>query len=370
MTFEKLNELLGQPLYEHGKQEKSSLFMDAVLEVTRHHYANCTPYRNLCNKRDFDPEQLETLVGLPYLPTALFKQTMLLSVEEDQVFREINSSATSSGMPSRMGLDRQTSRRQTKCFNKMVMNRIGTARYNFIVLDEASVVDRSQKVSARSSTLRSLMISAKSVDTCIDMVNDKLTLDEEKLQSLLEKYDGQKDEVLIFGFTFILYHYLVRPLLDAGKKFNFPGAKVVHIGGWKKLEAEKVTPEKLVSDACEVFGVDKRDVIDFYGFTEQAGLIYPTCEMGLRHMPVWADLLVRDPVTLEALPTGREGLLQFITPIQTSYPGHSVLTEDVGMVLGEDDCACGRMGKTFKIVGRAANAEVRGCGDIMADKFA
>ena len=46
-----------------------------------------------------------------------------------------------------------------------------------------------------------------------------------------------------------------------------------------------------------------------------------------------------------------------------SYPGHSVLTEDKGMIVGEDDCPCGRKGKYIKITGRIPKAEIRGCSD-------
>nr|WP_282601556.1 hypothetical protein [Pantoea ananatis] len=40
-----------------------------------------------------------------------------------------------------------------------------------------------------------------------------------------------------------------------------------------------------------------------------------------------------------------------------------MLTEDVGILLGEDDCSCGRMGKYFQVLGRLKNAEIRGCSD-------
>ena len=46
-----------------------------------------------------------------------------------------------------------------------------------------------------------------------------------------------------------------------------------------------------------------------------------------------------------------------------SYPGHVLLTEDVGTLEGEDDCPCGRKGRYFKVHGRIAKAEVRGCSD-------
>ena len=52
-----------------------------------------------------------------------------------------------------------------------------------------------------------------------------------------------------------------------------------------------------------------------------------------------------------------------------SYPGHSLLTEDEGVILGEDDCPCGRRGKYFKILGRLPQAEIRGCSDTYAAKF-
>ena len=55
--------------------------------------------------------------------------------------------------------------------------------------------------------------------------------------------------------------------------------------------------------------------------------------------------------------------IQVLTPMAWSYPGHSVLTEDKGMIVGEDDCPCGRKGKYFKVFGRIKNAEIRGCSD-------
>lgn len=55
--------------------------------------------------------------------------------------------------------------------------------------------------------------------------------------------------------------------------------------------------------------------------------------------------------------------VQVISTIPESYPDHSILTEDVGCVLGEDDCPCGRKGKYLEIHGRIKNAEIRGCSD-------
>jgi hypothetical protein len=197
-----------------------------------------------------------------------------------------------------------------------------------------------------------------------------LKLERETLEAFLADA-GNGDGIMLFGFTFILYAYVVKPLLEDGISFDLPEIKIIHAGGWKRLEAEKITPERVVADCCGCFGTEPENVIDIYGFSEQGGMLYPTCENGLRHTPAWGEVICRDPLSLDPVIPGKEGLMQFITPIQTSYPGQSILTEDMGYIVGHDDCLCGRKGTTFKVVGRSQTAtEERGCGDIMAEMFA
>jgi phenylacetate-coenzyme A ligase PaaK-like adenylate-forming protein len=369
MAFEKLNALLELEPYGLDRMEKKARFDEAIQEVTLHHYHSCLPYKRLCNNRQFSPYESYAVEELPYLPTSIFKDASILSVPEEAIIRNIKSSATSTGRPSVVGLDKDTNKRQIKCFNKVVTDRIGRNRYKFVILDEPASIGRGNVVSARSSTIRSLLFCSKEAHTCLIGEGAKLRLDASKLDALLKEAEELKEEIIIFGFTYILYRHVVLPLLEAGKKYQLGRSKVIHIGGWKKLEAEKVTSEKLIEDCYAVFGTAPENVMDFYGFTEQSGLVYPTCEAGYRHTPVWVEIIVRDPLSLKSLPHGEHGLLQFVTPIQTSYPGHSVLTEDVGYTHSVDNCVCGRKGSNFKMVGRSADAEIRGCGDIMGDSF-
>ena len=58
-----------------------------------------------------------------------------------------------------------------------------------------------------------------------------------------------------------------------------------------------------------------------------------------------------------------KGLVQVISLLPISYPGNSILTEDVGKIYGIDDCKCGKPGKYFKIFGRVEKSEIRGCSD-------
>lgn len=62
--------------------------------------------------------------------------------------------------------------------------------------------------------------------------------------------------------------------------------------------------------------------------------------------------------------TNETGIIQVLTPLATAYPGHSILTEDRGILLGIDDCPCGRKGKYFNVLGRIPHTELRGCSDV------
>lgn len=93
------------------------------------------------------------------------------------------------------------------------------------------------------------------------------------------------------------------------------------------------------------------------------------CECGHLHASIFSDVIIRKPEDFSICKKGERGIIQVVSAIPESYPGHSLLTEDEGEILGEDDCPCGRNGKYFKIYGRLKNAEIRGCSDTYAAKF-
>ena len=92
------------------------------------------------------------------------------------------------------------------------------------------------------------------------------------------------------------------------------------------------------------------------------------CEYGHLHASIFSDVITRKKEDFSVCNLGEEGIVQVVSAIPESYPGHSILTEDQGIILGEDDCPCGRLGKYFKITGRVKNAEVRGCSDTYEQK--
>ena len=87
------------------------------------------------------------------------------------------------------------------------------------------------------------------------------------------------------------------------------------------------------------------------------------CEHGNLHASIFSDIKTRRPNDFSECNFNERGIIQVISALPVSYPGHSLLTEDEGEILGEDDCPCGRLGKYFKVHGRLKGAELRGCSD-------
>ena len=108
-------------------------------------------------------------------------------------------------------------------------------------------------------------------------------------------------------------------------------------------------------------GIQK--VVNYYGMIEQTGSVFYECSEGYFHTTDFSDVMIRDPINLKVLPNRQTGLIQLFSILPRSYPGHIILTEDLGEIIGHNDCKCGNIGDYFTVKGRIRNAEVRGCSD-------
>ncbi len=363
-----VEELLKLAPYENPQDHKERLFSDAMFEAFDFHFNNNSLFKNFCLNNGFDlsvkPERLE---DYPYLPVNIFKKKNLASVPEDRIKGVLNSSATS-GIPSSISIDQVTSKRQSLVSAKIMSDYLGGNRRPFFILDTDPLKSKSFEISARSAASRGFMIFANQMEYFLDDNDGNLKLDIDKFVDSLSKVDANSGEVLLFGFTFILYQNVMLELKKKGIKINLPkNSKIAHIGGWKKLESQKVSKEMFLEDVSNVFTIPEENIYDFYGFTEQMGLVYVSKGHLPKVTPAYAEIIIRDFQTLKPVEDGKEGLIQILTPVPFSYPGISVLTEDVGRILGRGMDSTGRIGTHFEIIGRAKKAEARGCGDIMSE---
>lgn len=369
MSFE---DLLGRPPYASSEDEKATAFPSALREAFDFHYGACEPYRKFCDRRGFRAPLGEfELERLPYLPVEIFKQMRLSSVDDAQIVRTLQSSATSSQTPSTVVIDHLTRMRQVKTLVWILADFIGKDRRPFVIMDAdpARIPPGQGTISARAAAIRGFLTAASSATYCMTADDaGAMSVDLEALSRALDAASGRR--VVILGYTYVLYSFAARELQQAGRRFSLPDAMVLHIGGWKKLQSEAVSKVAFNRALSETFGMPETGVVDVYGFTEQLGLVYPDCEQGFKHCSMASEVIVRDPNTLEPSVDGEEGLLEFLSPLPHSYPGIAILLDDLGRVRGRGRCGCGRHGTRFEVVGRAKQAEVRGCGDILSEKVA
>jgi phenylacetate-coenzyme A ligase PaaK-like adenylate-forming protein len=362
MTFE---EILNIPPYSLDEEEKRRLLTERLSELTVRHFENCPEYRKILEAIDFDINKISDYRDIPFLPVRLFKELELRSVSEDSVVKTMTSSGTTGQAVSRIYLDRDTSANQQKTLVKIVSEFTGSGRMPMIIIDCPSVVKNRNMFSARGAGILGFSIFGSKKIYALD---DDMKLNVDQIKEFLETYRGQK--ILLFGFTFMIWQHFYKELVrlrSEGVTFDLSDAVLIHGGGWKKLISESVSHDEFHKRLEDVCGL--KDIHDYYGMVEQTGCIYMECECGHLHAGIYSDVIVRRPVDFSEAEIGENGIIQVVSTIPESYPGHSLLTEDEGTVLGIDDCPCGRKGKYFKINGRLKSAEIRGCSDTYADKF-
>lgn len=329
--------------------------LGALRDLSKHHLKGCPEYQRIWSQWT-DAEIFEQL---PWLHVGLFKHLDLRTHFEGVSYeRTLKSSATSSGISSQIVLDSESSLMQSQSSLAILRNFVGDSVRPLLVLDSAKSLRSRGELSARVAAAMSLKPLSLEIQFLLDDPVDPTSMKWDKLAAMLDRFD----DFLVYGFTWILWLSWgknipcnIRQKLQ-GKRIHF-----VHSGGWKKLEEQKIRQDEF--DAALVSGLhpDSR-VIDYYGLVEQVGVIYPQCEYGFRHVPVWAQVIVRDPFNLNSL-VGEAGQIQLLNTLALGAPYHSVLTEDLGTRF-EGVCQCGREGPRFILHGRIPRAELRGCSNV------
>lgn len=362
MTY---NEILEIPPYSLDKTKKQKLLTERLCELTKFHMEHCPEYHAILKSIGFDLSQIDSYADLPFLPVRLFKEMELKSIPKEAVVKVMTSSGTTGQAVSKIYLDKTTSSNQQKTMVKIVNDFTGSSRMPMIILDCPSVIKNRAMFSARGAGILGFSIFGSKKIYALD---DGMKLDVDGLKQFLEIHQGEK--ILLFGFTFMVWQHFYRELerLKAeGEYFDLSNGILIHGGGWKKLANNAVSQQEFHDRLENVCGLTR--IHDYYGMVEQVGCIYMQCECGHLHASIFSDVLIRNPKDFSICNVGERGIIQVVSAIPESYPGHSLITEDEGMILGEDDCPCGRKGKYFQVFGRLKNAEIRGCSDTYAEKF-
>jgi hypothetical protein len=188
-------------------------------------------------------------------------------------------------------------------------------------------------------------------------------LDLDALRRVTRRASHAREPVLILGTALALLNALER--LEGEPLSPLPaGSRIMETGGFKGAGRE-VTRVELNRRLAEATGLPAQRIVSEYGMTELLSQLYEPVlsegpgAAGTHLAPPWLKVRALDPVTLEELPSGEEGLLCFFDLANAGSVCH-VLTEDVGSV------AKGRV----RLAGRVRGAEPRGCSLAMDELMA
>ncbi|WP_433512640.1 acyl-protein synthetase [Nonomuraea sp. CA-143628] len=331
-----------------SQDAKEAALLPELVALTERHRRACLPYRRILDAIGA-VGPYERVADLPWLPVRLFKTHELRSVPESAVFRVLTSSGTTGQRPSRVYLDREAAAAQPRMLAATLRAVLGERRLPMLIVDSRSTI-RAATLSARGAGVLGMMHFGRDHTFVLDEGGE---LDAEAVKGFLARHGGAP--YLIFGFTFMVWSHL--------RELDLSQGVLIHSGGWKRLAEQAVdnaTFRRRLGEECGL-----RRIHDFYGMVEQIGTVFlEGPDGGGLYCPDFADVVIRDPETWQEAPPGVPGLIEVVSTLPTSYPGHVLLTEDLGVVHGVDDGVW--PGKRFSVLGRLPRAEARGCSDTSA----
>lgn len=342
----------------------SKIFINAIIEVLKHHEQNNTFFKRLLDENNFKPSDIKTeedLIKIPCIPANFFKTYESLSVDRDKIFVHVTSSGTA-GQKSQMFFDKPS----WDFGQSMIRNMI--RYYGFLSNEKTNYI-----LYTYEPTKGSKLGTAKTDEGLMQYapVNDKFfalknnghghDFDVFGVINKLYEYEKQGLPVRIFGFPSFLYFTLkqmqdldMRPLKLNTKSMMMLG------GGWKGYADKQIGKYELYNLCEEILGVPQENCRDGYGSTEHS-VPYFECKNHHFHIPIYSRMFIRDFKTLEPLPYGEVGFANFITPHLLSVPAISVLMGDRAVMHPAEECGCGINTPYMEILGRAGTSVAKSC---------
>lgn len=320
-------------------------FEDLALEVFAFQYERVPAYRRLCDARGATPATVTDWREMPAVPALAFKTLALHADEPLEVFR-------SSGTGGERSVHHQPYpdlyRHVVECsFPRYCLPQLRTPAPML-----ALVPDREQ---APDSSLSFMLAHVVDVWGAADstFAFGPRGVDVTRARSWLAARQREGRPTMVLATSFALAQ-----LLEALEKrfLHFrlaPGSVVFDTGGYKGRHQE-LSRDDLLGRIETWLGVPPEQVVHEYGMTELTSQCYTANLLGgdpeLFVAPHWLRWRVLHPETLAEQPAGEPGLLALFDLGNVGSAAH-VLTEDLAAAGGEG----------FRLLGRASQAELRGC---------
>lgn len=341
--------------YQFNNSNKNELFLNFINQSTRHHYGNCKEYKKILNFFNYNPKIKYDISDLPYLPVQLFKHNELLSVKKNKIVKILHSSGTSTGMPSKIFLDKENSNNQINALKNIFQYHFGDQRLPMLIIEKKSLLTNNNNFDAKKAAFYGFSIFGKNYSFALNSLGE---IDYDSINDFLTKYS--KNNFIIFGFTNQVFETLINKLDTKKLDQNLRNGILIHGGGWKKMENNRISKKEFKKKLKIKTKIHK--VFNYYGLVEQTGSIFFQCSCGYFTTSNFSDVLIRDS-NFNLCKDNQKGFIQLLSVLPTSYPGHNILTQDIGEIISSKNLKCGLDIKHFEVHGRSKIAEVRGCSD-------
>ena len=347
---------LGESPFSRSQADKERVLLPALLALTAHHAAACPDYRRLLALAWPDWSRATSLAGLPFLPVDLFRSHghRLVSVPQTAVRSWVRSSGTSGPAVSRVALDEAAVRLQARALALVLREVLGPVRLPMLIIDSRETLSGAGATSARAAGILGVM---KLGHHPVFALEAGEVLDHPIVTDFLARYGDRP--FLIYGTTAVVWGRLHQALEARGATLDLGRGILIHGGGWKRLTDQAVAPAVFRAGLARSCNLTR--IHDFYGMAEQIGTVFLEGCDGLLHPPGFADVIIRDPRTWQPLPPGQVGVIEVLSLVPRSYPGHALVTGDLGVVEAVDPPG-GWLGQGLRVLGRVVGAPVRGCG--------
>ena len=345
----------------YDREKNDPLFLRSIKETTKDLMQENEAYHTLCKAACFTPDSLlneQELPKIPVLPTLFLKRNDISTKRKALV--EVTSSGTS-GTVSRVnytfGELKLLGSTAFRLGKKHGIISLKPTRYLILGYQPAR---KNQAVISKTAFLSTFYAPGISRTYALSYKNGTYHLDLNVIIKKLLKFSKRKLPVRLIGFPSYTY-FLLEQMKKEGKLCQLPkGSKLLLGGGWKQFSDKEVSKESLYELVKEVLGVEEKDIHEFFGAAEHP-ILYCSCKNHHFHIPAYGKVFIRDVATMEVLPKGEVGLMNFLTPIKSSLPLVSVMTDDLGVLREGSTCGCGIQTDYFELLGRVGVEGVKTC---------
>ncbi len=337
--------------------DTDKLFSDALRENFIFQTEHCGEYKAIAVHNGITADSIIGAESLPPIPTLFFKKHKLKTC---RALITATSSGTG-GQFSEISFDAGGLWCGLKMALKIARRRklLSPLPCHYIIMGYKPKKGNSMAAvkTAYGATLFTPAVSRRYI---LKYENGKYSPDFEGIIKAVKKLDGSLFPVRFMGFPAYTYFFL-KKMDEMGIHIRLKkGSKIMLGGGWKQFYAEQVDKNEFYSLSFKVLGIRDTDIIEFFGAVEHP-VLYCDCPYHHFHVPAYGRVVIRNADTLEPVPLGTAGLVNLVTPMVKAAPILSVMTDDIGVLHGENECGCGIKTPFLEIIGRVAPTDIKTC---------